>query len=39
MLVSSGAVTGVHRIYAGSDFTCDFKGVGVINGTVVKAEA
>jgi len=39
MLVSSGAVTGVHRIYAGSNFTCDFKGVGVINGTVVKAEA
>lgn len=38
-LVSSGAVTGVHRIYAGSDFTCDFKGVGIINGTVVKAEA
>jgi 2-keto-4-pentenoate hydratase len=39
MLVSSGAVTGVHRIYAGSRFTCDFKGVGVINGTVVKAVA
>jgi 2-keto-4-pentenoate hydratase len=38
-VVSSGAVTGVHRIHAGSDFTCDFKGVGVINGTVVKAEA
>jgi 2-keto-4-pentenoate hydratase len=39
MLVSSGAVTGVHRVYAGSAFTCDFKGVGIIKGTVVKAVA
>jgi 2-keto-4-pentenoate hydratase len=39
MLVSSGAVTGVHRIHAGSNFICDFKDVGVIKGTVVKAEA
>ena len=39
MLVSTGAVTGVHRIYAGSEFTCDFRGLGVIKGTVVKAEA
>lgn len=37
MLVSTGAVTGVHRVYAGNEFTCDFKGVGVIKGTVVKA--
>lgn len=39
MLVSTGAVTGVHRIYAGSEFTCDFRGVGLIKGKVVKAEA
>jgi 2-keto-4-pentenoate hydratase len=38
-LVSTGAVTGVHRIYAGSDFTCDFRGVGVIKGAVVTATA
>lgn len=36
-LVSTGAVTGVHRIYAGSDFTCDFRGVGVIKGATVPA--
>jgi 2-keto-4-pentenoate hydratase len=39
MLVSTGAVTGVHRIYADSEFTCDFRGVGTIKGKVVKAEA
>jgi 2-keto-4-pentenoate hydratase len=39
MLVSTGAVTGVHRVYAGNEFTCDFKGVGLIKGTVVKAVA
>ena len=38
-LVSTGAVTGVHRIYAGSDFVCDFKGVGVIKGVIVTAGA
>lgn len=39
MLVSTGAVTGVHRIYAGSSFACDFKGVGVIKGATVPATA
>ena len=38
ILVSTGAVTGVHRIYSGSDFVCDFQGVGEIRGTVVKAK-
>ncbi|CAN5412532.1 2-keto-4-pentenoate hydratase [soil metagenome] len=38
-LVSTGAVTGVHRIYEGSTFTCAFKGVGVINGRIVSATA
>ncbi|CAN5274536.1 2-keto-4-pentenoate hydratase [soil metagenome] len=38
-LVSTGAVTGVHRIHAGSDFTCDFRGVGVIKGVTVPATA
>lgn len=38
-LVSTGAVTGVHRIYSGSDFACDFRGVGVIKGEVVTAKA
>ncbi|CAN5419581.1 2-keto-4-pentenoate hydratase [soil metagenome] len=36
-LVSTGAVTGVHRIYAGSEFICTFDGVGEIRGSVVKA--
>lgn len=36
-LVSTGAVTGVHRIYAGSESTCVFEGVGEIRCTVVKA--
>ncbi len=36
-LVSTGAVTGVHRIYAGSESTCLFEGVGEVRCTVVKA--
>ena len=36
-LVSTGAVTGVHRIYSGSAFICDFKGVGAIRGVIVTA--
>ena len=36
-LVSTGAVTGVHRIYAGSESTCVFEGVGEVRCTVVKA--
>ena len=37
-LVSTGAVTGVHRVYAGSESTCVFEGVGEVRCTVVKAE-
>ena len=37
-LVSTGAVTGVHRARIGEAFTCAFDGVGVIRGTVVRAE-
>lgn len=37
VLVSTGAVTGVHRIYAGSESTCVFEGVGEVRCTVVKA--
>lgn len=36
-LVSTGAVTGVHRIYAGSESKCVFEGVGEVRCTVVKA--
>ena len=39
ILVSTGAVTGVHRIYAGSEWACDFRGVGVIKGVTVPATA
>ena len=38
-LVSTGAVTGVHRAHIGDAFACAFGGVGVISGTVVRAEA
>jgi len=38
-LISTGAVTGVHRIYAGSDWSCDFQGVGRIKGVTVPATA
>lgn len=36
-LISTGAVTGVHRIYAGSESTCVFEGVGEVRCSVVKA--
>jgi len=36
-LVSTGAVTGVHGIYAGSEFACAFGGVGTIKGRIVSA--
>lgn len=36
-LVSTGAVTGVHRVYAGSQSTCVFEGMGEVRCTVVKA--
>lgn len=38
LLVSTGAVTGVHRVYAGSQSVCVFEGVGEISCSVVKAE-
>jgi 2-keto-4-pentenoate hydratase len=37
MLVSTGAVTGVHRIYADSEAACVFEGVGEVRCSVVKA--
>lgn len=36
-LVSTGAVTGVHRARTGDIFACTFNGVGVIRGTIVRA--
>lgn len=38
-LVSTGAVTGVHRVYDGDEALCAFAGVGDIHCTVVRAEA
>ena len=38
-LVSTGAVTGVHRVHAGSSSVCVFSGVGEIRCSVVRAEA
>ena len=38
-LVSTGAVTGVHRARIGDGFACAFNGVGVISGVVVRAQA
>lgn len=37
-LVSTGAVTGVHRVDAGDQATCIFKGVAEIHCSVVRAE-
>lgn len=37
ILVSTGAVTGVHRVYAGSSWSCDFQGVGLIRGVTIPA--
>ena len=38
-LISTGAVTGVHRVYAGAQSVCTFSGVGQVRCSVVKAEA
>ena len=38
-LVSTGAVTGVHRVHVGAKSVCSFSGVGEIHCTVVRAEA
>lgn len=38
-LVSTGAVTGVHRVHAGAKSVCSFSGVGEIHCTVVRAGA
>ena len=38
-LISTGAVTGVHRVHAGDQTVCDFRGLGEIHCTVVRAEA
>ena len=38
-LVSTGAVTGVHRVYEGDEALCAFDGVGDIHCTVFRAEA
>lgn len=39
ILVSTGAVTGVHSVRSGSRWACDFKGVGLIQGETVPAVA
>lgn len=39
ILISTGAVTGVHRVYDGDEALCAFAGVGDIHCTVVRAEA
>lgn len=38
-LVSTGAVTGVHRVHAGATSVCSFSGVGQLHCTVIRAEA
>lgn len=38
-LISTGAVTGVHRVYEGDEALCAFEGVGDIHCAVVRAEA
>ncbi len=37
ILVSTGAVTGVHSLGAGSRWSCDFQGVGLIEGVTAPA--
>jgi len=37
-LVSTGAVTGVHRVHAGDQATCVFRGVGDIHCSMIRAE-
>jgi len=39
MLISTGAVTGVHRARAGDRAVCVFKGIAELNCSVVRAEA
>ncbi len=38
-LISTGAVTGVHRVDSGAESVCVFSGVGEIHCKVVEAEA
>lgn len=38
-LVSTGAVTGVHRVHAGDEAVCIFKGIAELHCSVVRAEA
>ena len=37
-LISTGAVTGVHRVHAGDEAVCIFKGIAEIHCSVVRAE-
>ncbi len=39
MLISTGAVTGVHRAHAGDEAVCVFKGIAELHCSVVRAEA
>lgn len=39
LLVSTGAVTGVHRVHAGDQAVCVFKGIAELHCSVVRAEA
>ena len=39
MLISTGAVTGVHRTHAGDQAVCVFKGIAELKCSVVRAEA
>jgi len=38
-LISTGAVTGVHRVHAGDEAVCVFRGIAELKCTVVRAEA
>lgn len=38
-LISTGAVTGVHRVHAGDEAVCIFKGIAELHCSVVRAEA
>lgn len=39
VLISTGAVTGVHRVHAGDEAVCVFKGIAELHCSVVRAEA
>jgi 2-keto-4-pentenoate hydratase len=39
MLITTGAVTGVHRAHAGDEAVCIFKGIAELHCSVVRAEA